>query len=61
MPADLDPILAIWQPSSPQPLTAEDGREIAANVTGFFMLLARWREQDALLGTGDLGVDHAAP
>lgn len=49
MAAEFENIIAIWQPSSPAPLTAEDGREIAANVTGFFSLLAEWAEQDALL------------
>lgn len=48
-----DHILEIWQPSSARPLTAEDGREIASNVVGFFAVLARWAEQDALAGSLD--------
>jgi hypothetical protein len=44
-----DPILEIWQPHSPTPLTLEDSREIAANVVGFFRVLHKWAEQDAVL------------
>lgn len=49
MANEIENIIAIWQPSSPTPLTAEDGREIAANVGGFFKVLAQWEEQDALV------------
>jgi hypothetical protein len=33
---------AIWQPWSSRELTEEDAREMAANVSGFFRLLAEW-------------------
>jgi hypothetical protein len=34
--------LDFWQPRSSQKLTAEDAREMTANVSGFFRLLAAW-------------------
>lgn len=49
MSADLDAIRAIWQPSYAAPLSDDDTREIARNVTGVFSLLARWAEQDRVL------------
>lgn len=52
MSQEIETILAIWQPSYPRQLTAEDGREIAKNVVGFFTTLARWDEADRLLGNG---------
>lgn len=50
MSLDIDKIREIWQPASVSPLTREDCREIASNVVGLFELLARWEEQDRLLG-----------
>ena len=43
--------LDLWQSRIPRKLTAEDAREMAANASGFFRLLAEWdrearREQD---------------
>jgi hypothetical protein len=38
----LDETLAFWQPRSPRPLSREDGREIAANLTEFFQVLSEW-------------------
>jgi hypothetical protein len=43
--------LDLWRPRTPRKLTAEDAREMAANVSGFFRLLAEWdrgarREQE---------------
>jgi hypothetical protein len=32
----------LWQPKTSRKLTEEDVREIAANVSGFFRLLAEW-------------------
>jgi hypothetical protein len=32
----------IWQPRIGRDLTDEDARQIAANVTGFFAVLAEW-------------------
>jgi hypothetical protein len=34
--------LDLWQPRTGRKLTAEDVREMAANVSGFFRLLAEW-------------------
>lgn len=50
MSLDTNKIRDIWQPASVRPLTREDCREIASNVVGLFELLARWEEQDRLLG-----------
>jgi len=32
----------VWQPRFGRDLSREDARQIAANVTGFFALLAEW-------------------
>jgi hypothetical protein len=32
----------VWQPLSSRQLSDEDAREILANVTGFFGVLAKW-------------------
>jgi hypothetical protein len=37
----LDLTLEVWQPLSSRHLSDEDAREILANVTGFFRVLAR--------------------
>src|SRR5262245_21282565 len=37
--------LDLWQRRTARKLTAEDGREMAANVSGFFRLLAEWDRQ----------------
>jgi hypothetical protein len=34
--------LDFWQPRNSRKLTEEDAREMAANVSGFFRLLAEW-------------------
>jgi hypothetical protein len=34
--------LEVWQPLTSRQLSDEDAREILANVTGFFRVLARW-------------------
>jgi hypothetical protein len=36
----------VWQPRTSRPLTAEDAREITANLVGFFRLLAEWDRRD---------------
>jgi hypothetical protein len=41
----------LWQPRTSRPLTEEDARELAENMSGFFRLLAEWdresrREQE---------------
>jgi hypothetical protein len=38
----LDLTLQVWQPLSSRQLSDEDAREILANVTGFFGVLAKW-------------------
>jgi hypothetical protein len=38
--------LAAWQPRAKRELTREDGREIIANVTGFFRVLREWAARD---------------
>jgi hypothetical protein len=35
-----------WQPRALCPLSDEDAREIAENVTGFFKLLMEWEAKD---------------
>ncbi len=35
----LEKTIQVWQPYSPTPLSLEDAREIAENVTGLFCLL----------------------
>jgi len=35
--------LEIWSRRSSRPLTEEDAREIAANITGFFRVLLEWK------------------
>ncbi len=37
--AFLEKTIQVWQPYSPAPLTLENAREIAENVTGLFCLL----------------------
>lgn len=34
--------LQLWEARSPRALTQEDSRQIVANVTGFFSVLAEW-------------------
>ena len=36
----LEKTIRIWQPYSPTPLSIEDAREIAENVTGLYIFLA---------------------
>ena len=40
--------LAVWRPRTSDPLSEEDARKIAENVTGFFTVLLEWqaREED---------------
>jgi hypothetical protein len=42
--------LEIWSRRSTRPLTEEDAREIAANMTGFFRVLLEWKAKKATLG-----------
>jgi hypothetical protein len=38
----------VWQPSFRDNLTDEGARQILLNVSGFFSLLAKWRENEML-------------
>jgi hypothetical protein len=42
----LDQTIEVWQRYSDRPLTREDAREIAHNVTGFFRTLREWAEEE---------------
>ena len=37
--------IAVWQPRIKRRLSAEDAREIAENINGFFTILAAWSRQ----------------
>jgi hypothetical protein len=47
----LDQTIEVWQPYSERPLSREDAREIAHNVTGFFRLLREWAEEERTAAT----------
>lgn len=42
--------LEVWSRRSTRPLTEEDAREIAENMTGFFRVLLEWKAKKATLG-----------
>ena len=42
--------LEIWNRRSSRPLTEEDAREIAENMTGFFRVLLEWKAKKRALG-----------
>lgn len=42
----IDRTLQLWRPRSSRKLNHEDAHEIAANMTGFFKILAEWLERD---------------
>jgi hypothetical protein len=42
--------LEIWSRRSTRPLTEEDAREIAENMTGFFRVLLEWKANKRALG-----------
>ena len=42
--------LEIWSRRSSRPLTEEDAREIAENMTGFFRVLLEWKAKKETLG-----------
>lgn len=39
--------ITVWQPRAQRELSADDARQIAENVTGFFRILETWRRQAA--------------
>jgi hypothetical protein len=39
-------VLSFWQTRSASPLLDSDGRQIAANLTGFFEILLDWHSQE---------------
>ena len=51
-PADelSDRTLEVWSRRSTRPLTEEDAREIAENMTGFFRVLLEWKAKKRALG-----------
>lgn len=42
--------LEVWSRRSTRPLTEEDAREIAENMTGFFGVLLEWKAKKQALG-----------
>jgi hypothetical protein len=42
--------LEIWSRRSSRPLTEEDAREIAENMTGFFRVLLEWKAKNRAPG-----------
>jgi len=54
--------LRVWEARSPKPLTQEDSRQIVANVTGFFSVLAEWAAvEDGKRTIGDQFTAPASP
>ena len=49
----IDRTIEIWQPRLSTPLSNENARQIAENITGFFSILAQWAKAD------DASNDHA--
>jgi hypothetical protein len=41
----IEQALVVWQPRTSKTLSAEDAREMARNVTGFFAVLRRWEAE----------------
>jgi hypothetical protein len=44
----IDRTIEIWQPRLGTPLSNENARQIAENITGFFSILAEWSRAEAL-------------
>jgi hypothetical protein len=42
----IDRTRAVWQPRLGRDLTADEARQISANVTGFFAVLAEWARKE---------------
>jgi hypothetical protein len=45
----------LWQPRLGRDLSGEDARQITANVTGFFELLAEWSQAEMPSPANDRG------
>jgi hypothetical protein len=45
----------VWQPRLGRDLSSEDARQIAANVTGFFSVLAEWSQAEMPSPANDAG------
>jgi len=43
----------LWQPRLGRDLSREDARQVAANVTGFFAILAEWSQVERLAVAND--------
>ena len=50
----------VWQPRLGRDVTREDARQIAANVTGFFSLLAEWSRAEMPSPANDAGKPDAS-
>jgi len=44
----IDQTIKAWQPYYEKELTSEDAREIVTNVSDFFKILQRWKENEKL-------------
>ena len=51
----IDRTRQIWQPRLRRDLSREDARQIAANVTGFFSVLAEWSRAEMPSPANDTG------
>jgi hypothetical protein len=50
----------IWQPRLGRDLSREDARQITANVTGFFSVLAEWSRTEMPSPANDAGKPNAS-
>ena len=50
----------VWQPRLGRDLSREDARQIAANVTGFFSVLAEWSRAEMPSPANDAGKADAS-
>src|SRR5262245_18018341 len=45
----IEQTLGAWQPRTSKALSAEDAREMARNVSGFFSVLRRWEAAERII------------
>jgi hypothetical protein len=50
----------VWQPRLGRDLSREDARQIAANVSGFFSVLAEWSRAEMPSPANDVGKPDAS-